>query len=195
VDLDLLNRKLSSSTTYTLWILLFFLIPLAVTLSSETASPNCLTETKWIYYIISSPVPKNSRSISKSSPLNLADSRVGKSLNKNKFVYVLGEGAPKEDNARREPTVPSAAELGRLSQCRRCCRAAAPPSAPPSPPRHPPSSPRAVGTRGWLLHWGQYGLSIQRAATSAWTVKWFHTKSLRIWGLQGHLFGTLFFHN
>lgn len=89
-------------------------------LQPPTASPNCLPETNWIYYIISSPFPKNSRAVSKSSPLNLADTRVGKSLNKNKIVYVLGEGAPQEDNVRREPTLPSAAELGWLPQGRVC---------------------------------------------------------------------------
>lgn len=51
----------------------------------------------------------------------MADACVGKSLNKNKFVYVLGQGAQKEDKTRHEPTLPSAAEPRPLSQC---CRAA-----------------------------------------------------------------------
>lgn len=153
---------MNSFPTYTLWMLLFFLIPLAVTLQSETASPNCLTETNRIYYIISSPVPKNSRSISKSSPLNLADTRVGKSLNKNKFVYVLGEGAPKEDNMRCEPTLPStAAKPGWLSQRQHRCPSRSPSISCPRQSR-PPSSCWAAGTGLWFVRWGRCGLSTKQ---------------------------------
>lgn len=132
---------------------LLFLMSSAVTLQSETASSNCLTENNWIYYIIPCPVPKNSRSISKSSPLNLADTRVGKSLNKNKFVYVLGEGARQEDvmllsqhcpqqqSWGGSPSTGTAVELQPVHQL--------PPSEPTS------SSRQAVRTQGWLLHWGR----------------------------------------
>jgi len=53
-------------------------------------------------------VPRKPRSISKSSLLNLADTCVGKSLNKNKFVDVLGQETQRTDKMFHEPTLPSA---------------------------------------------------------------------------------------
>lgn len=67
-----------------------------------------LSQTNWAYYIISALVPRKPRSISKSSLLNLADTRVGKSLNKNKFVDVLGQETQRTDKMFHEPTLPSA---------------------------------------------------------------------------------------
>lgn len=66
------------------------------------------TKTNCAYYMISALVPRKPRSISKGSLLNLADTCVGKSLNKNKFVDVLGQETQRTDKMFHEPTLPLA---------------------------------------------------------------------------------------
>ena len=67
-----------------------------------------LSETSLVNFIISALVPRKLRSISKSSLLNLADTCVGKSLNKNKFVDVPRQETQRTDKIFHEPTLPSA---------------------------------------------------------------------------------------
>lgn len=71
-------------------------------------------------YFISALVPRKPRSISKSSLLNLAETCVGKSLNKNKFVDVLRQETQRTDKMFHEPTLPSASAFTIFSANRPC---------------------------------------------------------------------------
>lgn len=86
----------------------FILCPDLADVYGNKISQLLLTKTNWAYYMISALVPRKPRSISKSSLLNLADTCVGKSLNKNKFVDVLGQETQRTDKMFHEPTLPSA---------------------------------------------------------------------------------------
>lgn len=89
-----------------------------------------------------------------------------------------------------EPTLPSAAELGRLSQHWHCCRAAARPSV--APIRADLQLPSGSEDPRVALTLRKISLSAKQAAKSASMVKRFHRKSLWMCWLWGHLFGTFF---